>query len=184
MLTEKERSYSARIDERIGRLRSFLDSHELGPTDPFTQWYEFLSSIRLIQGNLSNDIGFVATLLTKQYLSERFNIPHFDAADKARGASGIDIDVRTQEGLRIVAEIKTNVPYKDGDFGAKQAELIRRDLAKLDSAQADLRFFFVTEESAFEILTKPRSAWLMPKVRVVLLPSGGFYSRQALQVSL
>jgi hypothetical protein len=69
-----------------------------------------------------------------------------------QGAPGIDIDVETSEGHRIVAEIKTTVPYKPSDFGGKQAESFKNDFAKLVEAEAAHKFLFVTDSRAFSAL--------------------------------
>ncbi len=137
--------------------------------------YEFLSKMRRIQGNLSNDVSYVATLMAKRYLAEGFDIEHFDAAEKPQGAPGIDIDVRTRDGQRIVAEIKTTMPYRTSDFGAQQAAMIKRDLDKLNAAPAQVKFLFVTESPTFAILRRPKYAQALAATRMVLLPAGDEY---------
>ena len=65
----------------------------------------------------------------------------FDADAKAQGAPGIDIEFRTQDGRRIAAEIKTTFPYQPG-FGAKQREMISKDIEKLKKSNADVKVPF------------------------------------------
>lgn len=52
MLTERENRYCVEISHRVARMRSFLSTNNLKePPDP-TGLFEFLLSLRQIQGNL------------------------------------------------------------------------------------------------------------------------------------
>ncbi len=171
MLTEREKRYCSDIAGRMARLRGYLNDNALGEPPEPTAWYTFLSTLRQIQGNLSNDVSFVATLLAKRYLQSKFGVD-FDAAEKPQGAPGIDIDVETSEGHRIVAEIKTTVPYQASDFGAQQAASFKKDFAKLAASEATHKFLFVTDSRAFSALQRPKYTKLMPGVRIVHLATG------------
>jgi hypothetical protein len=174
LLTAAEQRYCEAIARRIDRIRQLLVDKTLGDPDSPTLWYEFLSELRDIQGNASNDLSFVATLLAKRYLAQHFRIS-FCAAEKPQGAPGIDIDCRTTTGERIVGEIKTTKPYQSADFGAQQAAMFKKDFAKLSAAEAQHKFLLVTEPRAFEVLKKPKYSKLMSGVRVVLLTTGEHY---------
>ncbi len=89
---------------------------------------DYLHSIKSIQGNFNNDIGFVSTLLAKQYLEKTYDLQGFNAADKPQGAPGLDIDVKLQDGRHLVAEIKTTSPYKSNDLGAQQINSFKKRL--------------------------------------------------------
>lgn len=149
-LTNRERQYCGEIADRLAQARDLLNTRELGRPDP-VKWYEMLAELKQIQGNASNDISFVATLLAKQYLASRFGVD-FCAAEKPQGAPGIDIDIATAAGERIVGEIKTTVPYQTVDFGAQQAAMFKKDFVKLANADAAHKFMFVTERKTFEVL--------------------------------
>jgi hypothetical protein len=167
-LTDREKRYCSEITQRISHMRTFLNENALpDPPDP-TAWHSFLSQFRKIQGNLSNDGSFIATLLAKQYLCSHFKVA-FDAAEKPQGAPGIDIDIETDEGDRIVAEIKTTVPYQVTDFGAQQTASFKKDFAKLSASEAKHKFLFVTDSRAFSALQKEKYTKLMPGVRIVNL---------------
>ena len=120
---------------------------------------------------MSNDLGFFATLMAKQFLSRRHYV-EFDAAAKAQGAPGLDIDTQTRDGRRVIAEIKTTVPYLGTDFGAQQATSIKKDIVKLNSASADYKYFFVTDASAFKALKAKRYLVSTVGIRIVLLTTG------------
>jgi len=155
----------------MSRMREFLNEKALvEPAEP-AEWYAFLSALRQIQGNLSNDVSFIATLLAKRYLRSKFGVD-FDAAEKPQGAPGIDIDVQTSDGHRIVAEIKTTVPYQASDFGAQQAASFKKDFVKLAASSATHKFLFVTDSRAFSALQKSKYTKLMPGVRIVHLATG------------
>jgi hypothetical protein len=83
MLTEKEKSYCSDIAGRVSRMREFLGQNALKEPPESTDWYTFLSALRHIQGNLSNDVSFIATLLAKRYLYSMFSV-NFDAAETPR----------------------------------------------------------------------------------------------------
>jgi len=171
MLTENEKRYCSEIADRVSRMRGFLNENALTESPEPVQWHSFLSTLRKIQGNLSNDGSFIATLLAKQYLNAKFGV-EFDAAEKPQGAPGIDIDVESSDGQRIVAEIKTTVPYQVSDFGAQQAASFKKDFAKLAASAAKHKFLFVTDSGAFLVLQKDKYTKLMPGVRIVHLATG------------
>src|SRR5579864_2450832 len=119
-MTPNERECCKDIRQKDELVRTFL--HGGGLSDPPNpkQWLEYLCTIRAILGNLNNSISFVATQLAKEYLATQLYVSGFDAAEKAQGAPGLDIDIRDSDGRHIVAEIKTTVPYGQTDFGAAQ----------------------------------------------------------------
>jgi hypothetical protein len=171
MLTSPEQECCAQIAQRIDRMRALLNGRSLASNMAPAEWYQFLSELRRIQGNSYNDLSFIATLLAKQYLERVFGVS-FDATAKPQGAPGIDIDISTSDGERIIGEIKTTVPYLISDFGAQQATNFKKDFAKLNSEGASYKLLFVTEPSAFYVLQKPKYCSLIPGVQIILLPSG------------
>ncbi len=175
MLTPRESRYCAEIANRVSLARDHLNGRSLGDSNNPAEWYAFLSSLRQIQGNLSNDLSFVATLLAKRYLNDKFGID-FDAAEKPQGAPGIDIDVQTTDGQRIVGEIKTIAPYQANDFGAQQAASFKKDFVKLAAATAAHKFLFVTEPRAFTVIRATKYTKQIPGVRIVLLTTGEEYA--------
>jgi hypothetical protein len=173
-LTKNEEVFCNKIASRLARMRAHVNAKPLvAPIDP-GKWYEILAGLRLIQGNLSNDVSFIASLLAKEFLVKAHRVS-FCAAEKPRGAAGLDIDVRTQRGSRIVAEVKTTVPYQAKDFGAQQAAMFRKDFAKLAAAKARHKYLFVTDRRSFNFLRNPKYKKHMSGVRVVLLPTGEGY---------
>lgn len=174
-LTEGEKCYCLEIADRVSRMRKFLNENALvEPLQPI-EWHSFVSTLRKIQGNLSNDGSFIATLLAKQYLCSKFGIT-FDAAEKPQGAPGIDMVIETAEGQLIVAEIKTTVPYQVSDFGAQQVVSFKKDFAKLSKSNAKHKFLFVTDSGTFSALQKDKYTKLMRDIRIVNLATGQEFS--------
>jgi hypothetical protein len=169
-LSDDERKHSESIHRKLQDLRAFFTDHALDPAANPAEAYHFFAKLKTVLGNLNNDISFVATLMAKEYLSRSFDVAGFDAAAKAQGAPGIDIEFRTHDGKRVAAEIKTTFPYQPG-FGAKQREKISKDIDKLKKSDADVKFLFLTEQLSFESVKKVR-AWSGAGIRVVLLPGG------------
>lgn len=169
VLTAREAQYCSNIADRLRRLREFVGTIGLGdPEDP-AQWLSVLTEIRAIQGNLSNDISFVATLMAKQYLADRFGVADFDAAAKPQGATGLDIQAQAADGRRVAAELKTTVPYLGHDFGAQQKQGFQRDFEKLRKAEAEIKVLFVTDHGAFTALKATKYRSQLAGITVVLL---------------
>ena len=152
-MTGNELQYCGQILKKDAELRAFLESQRLIEPPNAKLWFAYLASVKDIQGNISNSLGFVATLLAKEYLAARFNLIHFDAAEKAQGAPGPDIEARTVDGQSIRCEIKTTRPYQPG-FGAQQKVKIKEDLKKLINSPANYKIMFVTDADAFKTLCK------------------------------
>lgn len=87
------------------------------------------------------------------------------------GTSGLDIDETTLEGERVVGEVKTTIPVGRDKLGAAQKAGMRKDFAKLRAAEAAHKYFFVTEEQAFDVVRRRHTGDLLG-VTLVLLPQG------------
>jgi len=160
------------IKNRIEQVRSYLIAKDLPKLEDVTGWYNFLADIKSIQGNFNNDISFLATLMAKQYLEKKYGLLEFNAAEKAQGAPGLDIDVELPNGKRLVAEIKTTTPYKPNDLGAQQKNTFSKDFVKLANAKAEIKLFFLTEQRTFNLMQIPKYRSKLSDVIVVHLPSG------------
>jgi hypothetical protein len=57
----------------------------------------YLVGVKDVLGNLNNDISFLAGLLVKPYLRDRFGVD-FDFGLKPQGAPGLDIDITREDG--------------------------------------------------------------------------------------
>lgn len=170
-MTEAEGARCTQITKRLDRLRELLVRSTPTFSDDPSAWYNYLAAVKTVLGNLNNDLSFVATLMAKRYLAEHHAVSTFDAAAKAQGAPGLDIDLVTTDGQRIVGEIKTIEPYLPRDFGANQKKTFRDDFAKLNGARATVKYLFVTEARSFELL-RGKYAHEIPGVQVVLLAAG------------
>ena len=126
MIEENEIQYLTAIRTKDSRLRDFLNSKPFPDMSSSETLFQYLTEIKSILGNHHNDISFVASLLAKDFLIERFAGLTWDAAEKAQGAAGLDIDLGWND-LRIIGEIKTTMPYQKG-FGAQQKAAIKKDL--------------------------------------------------------
>lgn len=92
----------------------------------------------------------------------------FDVSEKPQGASGLDIDERTIDNKRVIGEVKSTTPYAKNDFGSAQKKSFLADFRKLNAAEAEHKFLFVTDERTYEII-KRRYQTEIPDVTVVLL---------------
>lgn len=170
-LTSNEQNQLAALERRQSELRNFVLEHPRPASDgSLSEWMAFLGAIKAITGNASNDLSFIATLLAKEYLCTALDMEPFDAALKPQGAPGLDIDERTRTGERVVAEIKTTVPYLATDLGAAQKATFRKDFRKLQLAEAPYKFFFLTDPRAYEVVIRKYETDLAG-VSVVLLSS-------------
>jgi hypothetical protein len=159
------------IRGKDGALRNFLAGNALADPVEAVQWLSYLVGIKHALGNLNNDVSFVATLLVKKYLQQRFAITNFDAGGKAQGAGGLDVQATTADGKVIAGEIKTTRPYQP-NFGAAQRMSILKDLARLASTEADHRLMFVIDPDAFEALSRKSYGLIAPGLEVIDFISG------------
>ncbi|HEX7882425.1 MAG TPA: hypothetical protein VF499_06790 [Afipia sp.] len=166
--TQSEIRFSQSILQKQSALRSFLAERDLQADIDPAAWFHFLNGIKGVLGNLNNDIAFVATLLIKSYLKERFSIIYFGAGNKAQGAPGIDIEAKTPDGKTIVGELKTTKPYQPG-FGAAQKTSILKDMNRLASTEADFRLMFVTDLAAHQTLTTGQFKQKFQSIEIVNL---------------
>jgi hypothetical protein len=170
--TPAEEKALSDIAKKIAELRMFLGKYELpADTSRLEGWYHFLNVTRSILGNFNNDVSTIATLLAKRYLMNRFPGLEFDACAKRQGASGLDVNVVSENGQRIIAEIKTVDPYNPTDFGAAQRDAFLKDFAKLANTVADHKYLFLTEPRAFEVIQN-KYLQRLASVTVVCLADG------------
>jgi hypothetical protein len=174
-LTMAEKEYLERSLKNLDNLRHFLCAEGCSPetTSP-EAFYRYLAKAKLILGNLNLSVSFAGNLMAKHYLTAKLPMIPFDAAQKPQGAPGLDVDARTADGKRVVAELKTTDPYLIHDLGAAQKTEFRKDFEKLKIARAEHKFFFVTEARTFEAM-KRKYAREIPGITVVLLTTGEEY---------
>lgn len=172
MLSPAERDYVEEMTRRLAQMRSFLAERPIPTPEEASAWYQYLASLKNIQGNANNDVSFAATLMAKTYLRAKFQCHSFDAAEKAQGAPGLDIDIWLPDKRRLVAEIKTTVPYKSNDLGAQQKAMFEKDFLKLASTKAAVKLFFLTERRTFDLMRASKYRSKLAGIRVVLLPQG------------
>jgi|SRR6267143_7084655 len=96
-----ERKYLDRLENKMRNLLGLLakgipdlTSSEIGVA------YRWLVEIKMVLGNLNNDVSFVGALLAKDFLLKRHRISGIDISLKAQGAPGLDIDETTSDGDR------------------------------------------------------------------------------------
>lgn len=169
-LTTAEQTYLDHLQDRLLQLRAFLNREHLDTPGTIDWWFSCIQQMRALQGNTSNDSSFIVCLLAKRYLASRFEFGTFDVAAKLQGAAGLDIDLVTVDDERIIAEIKTTVPYTGAknDLGANQKASFQKDFTKLRSTPAKHKFFFVTDQGTFDLVKRKYSDDI-PGVEVVLL---------------
>lgn len=152
-LINNEKSELIKSLKKIDNLKEFLYSNDIDKDDIY-KLYKYFNKIKDILGIFNTDISYISCLMAKEYLSSRFDLNNFDVSEKSQSAPGIDIVVYTKDSQKIIAEIKTTIPYKITDFGANQIDSLRKDFAKLKNTEANFKFMFVTEESAYNVLNK------------------------------
>ena len=87
-LTDKEKTYCHVIAHRIGRLRQLLATAELrDPPDP-KEWYQLLSAMKAIQGNLNNDLSFVRPSLLSGTLKRATTFSSLTPLQRGSGRIG------------------------------------------------------------------------------------------------
>src|SRR3954454_15358867 len=105
-LTPGEKARFRETITRLNEIRQFVCG-KTPANDEVRTWFAYLSVIKELQGNAHNDLSFLACLLAKRHLVEHHGPLTFDVSAKAQGAPGLDLDLRTPDGRRIIGEVKT-----------------------------------------------------------------------------
>ena len=71
--TQGEQACLQRVAKRLTQLRDFLNSTNFEQGLDITQWFEYLAKVKSIQGNINNDISFIACLMAKNYNTQSEN---------------------------------------------------------------------------------------------------------------
>lgn len=171
MLQPNEQLFFNTMSDKKKAVQQFLRVNDYKTDASIQEQFRFWSELKRILGNFHNDISFLASMQAKSFLEERFGEIAEDMGSKAQGAPGLDIDITLHDGRRIIAEIKTTVPYAPG-FGAQQKTMIKKDLDKLRAADADYKFMMVTDEEAFNTLCSPAFVEKLKDIELVSLWSG------------
>lgn len=158
------------IAKKIEKLKKYLGHEKFNQENKdMSYWYKYIVEIKRIIGNFDNDISFISCLMAKEFLYRKHSFKTFDISTKSQSAPGLDIDEMTSDGDRVVAEIKSTIPYKETDLGAQQRAMFFKDFEKLRDNEADYKYFFVTEIKAFQIVLN-RYLDKLEGVTIVLLP--------------
>lgn len=174
-LTQKEIKMLEKLKDKFLKLNNLLNNSEYSVYSDLYDQYMYLNKFKKVLGNLNNDLSYIACLMAKQYLLKKHNFSHdLDMSLKPQGASGLDIDEKTLENERCIAEIKTTFPYGKNDFGANQKKSFRDDFKKLKNNNAKYKYLFVIEEKSFNILKKKYISELKG-IATILLPSGQLF---------
>lgn len=152
LLSKKEEAEIDSIKNKLIEIKKILNTDSLD----VSKCYNELLKVKSVLGNYNNLISFLACIKAKEYFkSEGFiDESHEIVADKKQGANGLDFDFLSLKKDRIIGELKTTVPYKKHNFGAKQKESIAQDLKKLINSEAKFKFYFVTNDITFELISK------------------------------
>jgi hypothetical protein len=170
-LTPHEREAVQAVLDRIANLARFLEENPVPEAPDAETLYAYLARMKEIQGNTDNGVSLVACLMAKDYLGRHLPMASYEAAAKPTGAPGLDIDERTTTNERVVAEVKTTVPYGAKDLGNAQKTAFEKDFEKLNEASAAHKFLFVSDRRTFDLL-RLKYAPRIPGVTIVLLPMG------------
>ncbi|MGI6285915.1 hypothetical protein SEF58_08865 [Neomoorella humiferrea] len=174
IMTAGERQRLFNIAEKLANIQRFLNTVNIGKEHlNLEEWYKTVSNFKRLLKNFDNDVSFIACLLAKHFLSMKHNLPLIDIAARPQGAPGLDLDITTKDGKRIIAEIKTTIPYHVSELGAHQRQAFLRDFKKLRENKADYKYFFVTERYAYEVIRRHYAKYLTEEISLVLLPPSG-----------
>lgn len=169
-MSNQETNMLMKIVNKIENLKIYLDKEKLNnDSNELSYWYSYFTKIKRILGNFDNDISYIACLMAEQFLCSKYSFNNFDVSIKPQSAPGLDIDEITCDNKRVIAEIKTTIPYSETDLGAQQKKMFLKDFEKLKCNEAEYKYFFVTELKTFEIVKCKYSNELVG-VTVILLP--------------
>jgi len=170
-ITESEKIVLKELYGKIRDLQYYFKTEQIDEHSYNSiHWYNYIVKIKKILGNFDNDISYIACLMAKEFLISRHSVEDLDVSLKPQSAPGLDIDTITNTGDRIIAEIKTTIPYLKNDLGAQQKNMFLKDFHKLNNNDATFKYFIVTEKAAYNVVQKRYSKYLNNKI-LVLLPN-------------
>ncbi len=147
-LSEHEQRAIAEISQRLSALQQLMRESVIPEVDTAPEdWFRYLAVLKETVGNFHQWLSFVSCVPAKQYLVEHLDMKPFDVGIKPQGAPGLDIDAETRDSARVIAEIKTTVPYLVTRFGSEQRNSILRDIEKLQRAPGVHKYLFVTNSA-------------------------------------
>lgn len=158
-----------RLREKLRRFRDWLSAVDAVALKTTGDFWPVLAEMKSRLGNMDNERSMVATIMAKQYLSQKYDLREWQATTKAQGAPGLDIDILTVDGRRIIGEVKTTVPHLETDLGAQQKHAFGKDIEKLTKGTAAEKYFFVTEERVFDLMKREKYANKLPGIMLVLI---------------
>ena len=170
-MTPNEQKHIKAVERKIENVKILLNSASLSETTSMSEWLYCLRAMKEIVGNSHNDINTVACLMAKDYLCRKLPMRDYDAMGKAHGANGPDIDERTVDGQRVIAEIKTTGAFGYSDVRSPQKEAFLDDFQRLRITEAGHKFFFVVDPEIFGIVRRKYAAHI-PGVTLVLVSTG------------
>ncbi|SMP72464.1 hypothetical protein [Anoxynatronum buryatiense] len=169
-ITQNEKETMIKIAEKIKGINDFFrENGTVPPNSSVPDMYSYMGKLKRIMGNFDNDMSYIGCQMAKEYLCKQHEFDSFDVSLKSQSAPGLDVDEMTVKNERVVGEIKTTYPYGKFDLGAQQKASFRKDFKKLQDAQADFKYFFVTENRTYDIIATKYMDELRD-VKVVLLP--------------
>ncbi len=115
-------------------------------------WFDIYEKIKDIVGNYHTDLSFLSCQLAKSFLMARHNIPDYEITIQSQTKSGLDIDIVSYEGERIIAEIKNTCAVKSNDLGAQQKISFYSDWEKLNKSKAHFKYFFLTDNKTYQVV--------------------------------
>lgn len=150
---ETEKAELHKAINKLEKVNHYLNSIYFDDEDlDLFELFKYFNTVKEFLGNFNTDVSYLSCLLAKSYLCSQFDDLDFDASRKSQSAPGLDIDVTAKDSKRIIAEIKTTIPYKQNDFGSQQTDCLRKGFSKLHNHTADYKFLFVTDKNAYSIL--------------------------------
>ncbi len=141
------------IAKKLIDLNSLFRNKKEGDFKDLKSIYKFILLLKSKLGNFHNDITFMAGLMAKKYIYEKYGC-NFDHSLKADSAAGMDIDLKTKDGKRLIAEIKTTVPCSEKSFGSKQKAELNKDINRLTKESADIKILFLNDLESHKLLLK------------------------------
>ena len=149
-----------KVAEKVNELGEYLNLEKLNKNShELSYWYSYITQIKKILGNFDNDVSFISCLMAKAFLCKNHSFDILDVAAKSQSAPGLDIDEITIDGDRVIAEIKTTIPYGETDLGSQQKETFYKDFEKLQNNEAAYKYFFVTELRTFKLSNVIYRGW-------------------------
>lgn len=147
---------------RVNNHRHFAEESLVSQCEVICEW-------RRLFGKIEQDVNFLATQLMQEFLLERYHLESIPSHIRQQDIYTFLYEDQTTSGEKLAAVLKTAPPALSSDFAPSQRRMLIQDCRNLNYSKGKILYYFVIEESTFNIIEKNYKQYL-GDIQLILLP--------------